>query len=127
VDQRTQSIVARSAVNGSRCGDGRLDATAVESDNILRDALINSLSMRNFVPGSESAHDHFFAAFAKFGAVKKEHNGEFVAEVATRAADQNESYLELMALSGGSVSALGSRVGFDGDFDRTKEKLRQWA
>jgi len=124
VDQHTLSIAPRSAENNSRCGDGRVEASAVQADNALRDALIDSLSMRNFVPGRESAHDHFFATFAKFGSIRKEHNGEFVAEVAARAADQNESYLELMALSGGAaVSALGARIGFDGDFERTRQQL----
>ena len=63
--------------------------------------------MRNFVPGAQSGHDHFFATFNKFGAVDGSHNGEFAAEVTQRAADQNESYLELMALSGGSVARSG--------------------
>ena len=39
-----------------------------QTDNTLRNALIDSFSMRNFVPGKQSAHDHFFAAFDKFGA-----------------------------------------------------------
>ena len=72
-------------------------------------------------PGKQSAHDHFFDTFDKFGAVG---SSEFVAEVVARAADQNESYLELMALSGGGpFSALGQSVGLTDDFNATRAKL----
>src|SRR5215470_18163180 len=40
----------------------------------LYDQLINSFSMRSFVPyAGVSAHDHFFEAFAKFGGIKPSH------------------------------------------------------
>jgi hypothetical protein len=98
-------------------------AAAALTDNALANAMINAFSMRNFVPGTQSGHDHFFDTFNKFGAVDNSHNGEFAAEVTQRAADQNESYLELMALSGGSVAALGKAAGLDADFDVTRKKL----
>jgi hypothetical protein len=83
--------------------------------------MIDSLSMRDFVAGKESGHDHFFATFGKFGPVD---SGEFVSEIAQRAGDQNESYVELMALSGGGpISALGKAAGLDDDFDITRQKL----
>ena len=104
----------------STCKPGQPDAAAIRSDNDLRNALIDSFSMRNFVPGRESGHDHFFATFNKFGAVG---SSEYVAEIARRAADQNESYVELMALSGGSVNSIGESVGFNGDFEATRQKL----
>ena len=43
-----------------------------------------------------TGHDHFFGIFAKFGGTDPRHTGEFLDEVATRAAAQNEQYLELM-------------------------------
>ena len=53
--------------------------------------------MRTFVPVTgDSGHDHFFATFDKFGGTDKTHMGEWLDEVATRAAAQNEQYLELM-------------------------------
>jgi adenosine deaminase len=103
------------------CAPGQVDAALTDTDNNLRNALIDSMSMRNFVAGTESGHDHFFATFDKFGAVD---SGEFVAEIAQRAGDQNESYVELMALSGGgAIGALGRTVGLDDDFDVTRQKL----
>jgi adenosine deaminase len=53
--------------------------------------------MRGFVPsGGITGHDHFFDAFAKFGGTDPRHTGEWVDEVAARAASQNIQYFELM-------------------------------
>jgi adenosine deaminase len=117
VDVKNYSLVA------PPCGDNGVAATRAQSDNVLANALIDSLSMRAFVPGPESAHDHFFATFGKFGPIKAVHRGEFIAEVVRRAAAQNESYLELMALNGGPADALGTRAGFNGDFETAKDKI----
>src|SRR5271156_162700 len=79
------------------CGDGNLPAAHAYSDQHLYDALIDAFSMRSFVPTpGVSGHDHFFDAFAKFHGVSHTHVGEFLDEVAARAAAQNEQYLELM-------------------------------
>ena len=121
-DLRAGAIVAPSA--GGGCGDN-VPAARAESDNALRNALIDSLSMRNFVAGRESAHDHFFAAFDKFGPWKEEHHGEFLAEGTRRAAEQNESYLELMGMSCRSANELGDKVGLDESFDRTRDRLME--
>src|SRR5271156_7039234 len=79
------------------CGDGNIPAAHANQDQHLYDALIDAFSMRSFVPSTGvSGHDHFFDAFAKFHGVSHAHVGEFLDEVATRAAAQNEQYLELM-------------------------------
>ena len=96
-------------VSSPPCMPGQPDAATIRSDNTLRDLLINSFSMRNFVPGRESAHDHFFATFGKFGVS----SSDLIAGVVERAADQNESYMELMALSGGGAGQLGRGVTID--------------
>ena len=69
------------------CAPGQVDAAAIETDNTLRNALIDSFSMRNFVAGKQSGHDHFFETFDKFGAVG---SGNLIAEVAQRAADLSD-------------------------------------
>ncbi len=81
---------------------GKLIPAAKFSGNIdrptqlLYDKLIDSLSVRSFVPTSGwSEHDQFFEVFDRTVGLK-EHNGEWVDEVASRAAAQNEQYLELM-------------------------------
>jgi adenosine deaminase len=125
VDRSALALVAR-PTTGAECILGQEDAALTQTDNALENAMIDSLSMRNFVPGVQSGHDHFFATFDKFGHISGGHSGEFLAEVVERAADQNESYLELMALSGGGpISDLGKRVGLDDDFESTRRKLQE--
>ena len=102
-----------------------ISAEMADHDNKTFNALIDAFSMRDFVPGRQSAHDHFFDTFDLFTLADKGHTGEFIAELARRAADQNESYIELMALSGaGATSKLGAATGLDKDLAITAEKLR---
>jgi adenosine deaminase len=120
IDKTALALTARPA-GSVGCAAGQVEAAAIQSDNNLRNALIDSFSMRNFVAGRQSGHDHFFDTFDKFGAVS---SGELAAGVVQRAADQNESYLELMAVSGGgAISALGGKAGLTGDFDASRAKL----
>ncbi len=79
------------------CGEGNVRADSAFKDQKLYDALVDSFSMRSFVPSAGvSGHDQFFATFSRFDAVSKSHLGEWLHEVATRAAAQNEQYLEVM-------------------------------
>jgi adenosine deaminase len=80
------------------CGEGAVPAASVYKDQRLYDGLIDAFSMRGFVPSEgDTGHDHFFGAFKKFGGVDPSHTGEWLDEVADRAARQNTQYLELMA------------------------------
>jgi len=120
IDEKALSLTEPPA--GGHC---QVDASRAQTDNALFSPLVDSLSMRDFEPGRESPPDHFFNAFYKFAAISPKHWGEFVAEVVRRAGEQNESYLELMALVGvGPISELGKRVGFDGNFEQTAAKFR---
>jgi adenosine deaminase len=63
---------------------------------LLYDKLVDALSVRSFVPTAGwSEHDQFFKTFDRMGGLK-DHTGEWVDEVAARAAAQNQQYLELM-------------------------------
>ncbi len=121
VDER--SLFISKPTSGQTCATGQEPATKPDSNNNSFNTLVDALSMRNFVPVREPAHDHFFNTFAKFDAVSM--SGKLVAEVVRRAADQNESYLELLLISGGSAAAFGKRVGFEEDFDKAAAKLRE--
>ena len=78
------------------CADGQVPASAVVLDNKLRDAMIDAWSMRSFVPyASKSGHDQFFTSPLRSGTSRR-HQGEWLDEVVTRAAQQNEQYLEIM-------------------------------
>src|SRR3984885_6989893 len=80
------------------CGEEGERASDALTHQHLYDQLINIFSMRTFVPTTEeSGHDHFFASFDHFLAVEDpKHVGEWVDELASRAALQNEQYLEIM-------------------------------
>jgi adenosine deaminase len=79
------------------CAEGEVRAESAFKDQHLYDSLVDSFSMRSFVPSSGiSGHDQFFATFGRFGGIDKAHTGEWLDEVATRAAAQNEQYLEVM-------------------------------
>jgi hypothetical protein len=71
------------------CRDGEVSASQTQTDNALANALIDMLSMRNFVPSAGvSGHDHFFDTFGRFGAVD---TTALIQKVIERAAEQNES------------------------------------
>jgi adenosine deaminase len=80
------------------CGEEGEPAANALSNQKLYDQLVDAFSMRTFVPTTiESGHDHFFASFDNFEAVEDaSHVGEWVDELASRAAAQNEQYLEIM-------------------------------
>ena len=85
------------AASAASCEKGAVPAAQAYNDQHLYDALIDAFSMRGFVPSAGvTAHDHFFDAFARFSSVSGSHAGEWLDEVATRAASQNEQYLEIM-------------------------------
>jgi adenosine deaminase len=96
------------------CGEGNARADSVFKDQHLYDSLVDSFSMRSFVPSTGfSGHDQFFATFARFSGIDKSHTGEWLDEVATRAAAQNEQYLEIMQTATFSGAAkLGYSLGW---------------
>ncbi|MGO9776372.1 MAG: adenosine deaminase family protein [Terracidiphilus sp.] len=79
------------------CTPPLIPATQLPANQELYDRLIDAFSMRDFVPTPGfNGHDQFFATFGRFGGLNKRHIGEWVDEVASRAAAQNQQYVELM-------------------------------
>jgi len=75
----------------------QLSGNLTPANQELYDRLVNSFSMRSFVPTPGfSGHDQFFSTFGRFSGLSKKHIGEWVDEVASRAAAQNQQYVELM-------------------------------
>jgi adenosine deaminase len=100
VDEATHSFAKPQVVaeGGPVCGEGAVPATTAYKDLRLYNGLVDAFSMRGFVASAgETGHDHFFGAFTKFGGTDPSHTGEWLDEVAERAAGQNAQYLELMA------------------------------
>ena len=79
------------------CGASQVAAAQALSDQGLYDALVDAFSMRTFVAVTgTSGHDRFFDTFGKFGKISARHGGEWLDESASRAAAQNEQYMEIM-------------------------------
>jgi adenosine deaminase len=103
---------------------GRPAATAALQDPALYGRLLDSFSMRQFHPGPESGHDHFFATFGKFGAATNNHTAEMLAEVLERAAQGHLQYMELMFNpDGGAAAKLGMQLGWNEDMAVMRNQL----
>jgi adenosine deaminase len=88
-----------SPASPATCASGDVLASRSYSDSNFYTALIDALSMRGFVPSAGvTAHDHFFDTFPK-SAIISGHTGEWLDEVAQRAAAQNEQYMEIIMLT----------------------------
>jgi len=107
------------------CGDGKVPAANAYKDQHLFDALVDAFSMRGFLPSpGVTGHDHFFDTFSKFGGTDHRHLGEWIDEVATRAAAQNEQYLELMHTPDFThTAAIAREIGWRDDFGQLRDEL----
>jgi adenosine deaminase len=107
------------------CTGSTVAAETVLANQTLYDALVDAFSMRAFVPTpGVNGHDHFFSTFAKFGGTDSRHTGEWLDEVATRAAAQNEQYLELMDTPEFTHAATISRqIGWNSDLGAFRTAL----
>lgn len=105
---------------------GRVPATQALTDFPLRNHVIDTWSIRNFVPSPDDrdVRHHFFAAFGKFDPVTNGHWGEMLAEVVHRAGVQHEIYLETMLTPDqGEAMKLGREVGWNDDFAMMRQRL----
>ena len=108
------------------CGAGQAPAAQAFTEQNLYDALVNAFSMRSFVPTPGfSGQDQFFSTFARFGgSISQSHAGEWLDEVASRAAAQNEQYLELMNTPEfGHAARIAYEVGWKDDFGQLRDAL----
>src|SRR5262249_43082604 len=96
-----------SASYGPQCPAG---TQPVPSSGSFYDQIIHAWSMKDFVRGAESGHDHFFSTFGKFGAVAGAHRYDSIADVAKRAADENQLYVETMFNLGKNVGTLAASI-----------------
>jgi adenosine deaminase len=117
VDIASLSFVKQAAGSGTSCKKGDVPASQAFSDQHLYDALVDAFSMRGFVPTTGvTGHDHFFDSFPRFGSVDARHTGEWLDEVASRAAGQNEQYLELMVTPPfDHTAAIAKELGWHAD------------
>ncbi len=91
------------ATSSSSCGGATQD---VPMSGTFYDNIIGAWSMEGFVPGAETGHDHFFATFGKYGAIAGAHRFDSIADVAIRAASENQIYVETMFNLGQNIGQL---------------------
>ena len=121
VDLSTYAIV----VPQPACGAGQVAAAQAMVDQNLHDALVDAFSMRSFVPTTgKSGHDRFFETFDKFEITSPRHGGEWLDEIATRAAAQNEQYLEIMVTPDFShTMQIAREIGWREDLAQLRDEL----
>jgi adenosine deaminase len=93
-------------------------------DHVLYNQMIDAWSMRNWKPGDESGHDHFFATFDKFGLASHTHVAEAIAASTNRAGMDHLQYVEFMhTADGGAAAKLAGKVEWTQDFAKMREAL----
>jgi hypothetical protein len=103
---------------------GKPPATVALQEPVLYGHLLDAFSMRQFLPGLESGHDHFFSTFGKFGAATNNHTAEMLAEVLSRAAQGHLQYMELMFNPDrGAASKLGAQLKWNNDLTAMRDQL----
>lgn len=106
-------------------GSGQLLATTALTNGVLYRQMIDAWSMRFWQFSGQNGHDHFFDTFGKFGVATYGQTGRMLADAAQRAARGHVSYLELMLTPDGVMSSqLGQKIGWDGNFQGTLDKLK---
>lgn len=126
VDIATSSLIDKHDASAPNCGNGRRPAADALSDQHFYDTLVDAFSMRSFVPSAgHSGHDQFFDTFGRFQAVTPPlHMGDWLNEVSSRAAAQNEQYLELMVTPPfAHAKELAQTLGWQADFDTMRKQL----
>ena len=127
VDQAAHAFAKPQAIGdeGPVCGEGAVPAADAYKDLRLYNGLIDAFSMRGFVPAEGvTGHDHFFGAFTKFGGTDPSHTGEWLDEVAGRAASNNTQYLELMATpTWNRLNTITKDMSYSGDLAALRAEL----
>lgn len=119
VDAQTHSVSANTSCSPD------LQAKTLANNSDLYSQMINSWSMRNFVPTpQESAHDHFFNTFLKYLTISSTHRSENLTEIVNRAGNEHESYLETMITAGTDQGmAIGSKINWTDNFSEMRQQM----
>ncbi len=117
VNQVTMTLSAPSQTPCDQAS-GQLPVSSALGNTVLYRKLIDAWSMRYWQYSGQNAHDQFFDAFVKFSPATWGQTGAMLAEVTSRAARGNVTYLELMLTPDeGKSSDIGKQVGWDDKFD----------
>ena len=101
----------------------KLSADLSKNDPVFYRNLIDAWSTRNWERSGKSGHDQFFVTFGRWGALTAR-SGEMLAEVRSRAAEGNVSYLEIMITpDGGESKKLGEALKWQENFGVMRQQL----
>jgi adenosine deaminase len=76
----------------------------------LYNQVLRAWSMKDFITGPETGHDHFFASFNKFIPLVNDFRPQLLAEIMKRASNQHELYLEIMDAADNSHSTTFAQL-----------------
>jgi len=106
------------------CTGDQVPLSDALSNTQLWDQILGAWSMREFRPDAFSGHNHFFATFDLFGSAFSGRQGDGLAQVTQRAANQNEQYVEpLITPQFGATLAIANQVGYDPDFGSMRQAM----
>ncbi|KTD35629.1 adenosine deaminase [Legionella moravica] len=125
------------AANGKYCIDlsnFSVSKTSLHCDGIqikdlfykpeLYASVIRDWSLKDFIPGKETGHDHFFNGFMKYMPIVFDYRPQLIADVIRTAAQQQEQYLELMDITDNANSLrFGELIKNTDNFDQKKKIL----
>jgi len=99
-------------------------ASCAYLDHVLYGQMVDAWSMRNWRPGDESGHDHFFASFDKFGLASHTHVAEAIAAATNRAGMDHLQYVEFMhTADAGGAAQLAGKVDWNPDYAKMRDAL----
>ncbi|HKY29371.1 MAG TPA: hypothetical protein VJM12_15640 [Pyrinomonadaceae bacterium] len=118
IDPATFKVVAE-------CGKSqvKLNKDLFKNDAIPYGKVIDAWSMRNWQYSGKNGHDQFFGTFGLWGPLTKQ-LGQMLAEVRSRAAAGNVSYLEIMLTpDGGESLTLSKNLNWQENFNDMRDQL----
>ena len=127
VNNRTLALAVPAAP--SKCDSDQTPAATALTNSVLYRQMVDAWSMRNWQLSGQSGHDHFFDAFGRFGAATYNNSGRMLAAAVANAARGRVLYVEFMLTPDGTPtgvasSQIGDKVGWDGNFQSTLDKLK---
>lgn len=124
-----QTFVVRAANSGAGkkgCPDETVPALPFLQNAAHYAEGVNALSNRDADYASSMwGHDHFFDAFAKFGAARDGRKADMLASIVRRAAAQHIMHLEIMdSIYPDTLNTIAAKAGWNGNADDTLQALR---
>lgn len=124
VDRTSSRLLAPPCDDSCAAYTAKPVARCAYGDQVLYNQMIDAWSMRNWTAGEGSGHDHFFAAFDKFGPASHTHVAEAIAAAANRAGMDRLQYVEFMhTADAGGAGRVAEKIDWNADYAKMREAL----